>query len=63
MPFDYKKEFKAFYAPKSCPEIISIPVMNFLAVRGSGDPNETDGAYQQAIGLLYGVAFTIKMSK
>ncbi len=63
MPFDYKKEFKAFYAPKTCPEIIRIPAINFVAVNGSGDPNEAEGAYQQAIRLLYGVSFTIKMSK
>lgn len=63
MPFDYKKEFKAFYAPKACPEFIRIPAINFVAVNGSGDPNEAEGAYQQAIRLLYGVSFTIKMSK
>ena len=63
MPFDYKKEFKVFYAPKACPEIIRIPAINFVAVNGSGDPNEAEGAYQQAIRLLYGVSFTIKMSK
>ena len=63
MAFDYKKEYKAFYLPKNKPEIIEIPPMNFIAVRGEGDPNVVDGAYKQAIGLLYGIAFTIKMSK
>ena len=37
--------------------------MNFIAVRGMGNPNEEGGAYKEAIGLLYGIAFTIKMSK
>ena len=37
--------------------------MNYIAVRGHGDPNAEDGEYKQAIGLLYGIAFTIKMSK
>ena len=63
MPFDYKKEYKEFYLPKDEPEIRDIPAMNFIAVRGEGDPNREDGAYKAAIGLLYGIAFTIKMSK
>lgn len=63
MAFDYKKEYKEFYMPKAKPEIVTIPKMNFLAVRGSGDPNEEGGEYKASIGLLYGIAFTIKMSK
>lgn len=63
MPFDYKKEYKEFYLPPKTPGIVTIPAMNFLAVRGQGDPNEEGGAYKQAIGMLYAVAFTIKMSK
>ena len=63
MAFDYKKEYKEFYLPPKTPGIITVPAMNFLAVRGQGDPNEEDGAYKQALELLYTVAFTIKMSK
>jgi hypothetical protein len=63
MTFDFKKEYKEFYMPKSTPSIVNVPKMNFAAVRGSGDPNEEEGDYKQAIGLLYGIAFTIKMSK
>ena len=63
MAFDYKKEYKEFYLPKNKPEIITIPSMNFIAVRGKGDPNEEGGAYKQSINLLYGIAYTIKMSK
>ncbi len=63
MAFDYKKEYKEYYMPKAQPEIVSIPEMNFLAVRGRGDPNEEGGAYQKSIELLYGIAYTIKMSK
>lgn len=63
MAFDYKKEYKEFYLPKAVPGIVTVPKMNFLAVRGSGDPNAEGGAYKEAIGLLYGIAFTIKMSK
>lgn len=62
MPFDFKKEFKEYYLPKNKPEIVTIPPMNYIAVRGKGDPNEEDGAYQQAIGVLYAVAYTLKMS-
>ena len=63
MAFDFKKEYKEFYLPKDTPTIVTVPPMNYLAVRGEGDPNEEGGAYQQAIGLLYAVAYTIKMSK
>lgn len=63
MAFDYKKEYREFYLPKAKPEIVNVPKMNFLAVRGSGDPNTEGGAYKEAIGLLYGIAFTVKMSK
>ena len=63
MAFDYKKEYKEFYLPKAQPQIVAVPPMNYIAVRGQGDPNEEGGAYKAAIGLLYGVAFTIKMSK
>ena len=63
MPFDYKKEYKEFYMPKNNPEIVNIPEMKFIAVRGKGDPNEEGGEYKAAISLLYGIAFTIKMSK
>ena len=63
MAFDYKKEYKEFYMPKGKPSIVTVPKMNYIAVRGQGDPNAEDGAYKEAIGLLYGIAFTIKMSK
>lgn len=62
MAFDYKKEYKEFYLPPKTPGIIEIPEMNYVAVRGHGDPNEPEGEYKAAIGLLYGIAFTIKMS-
>ena len=60
--FDYKKEYKEFYPPPKKPELIDIPEMHFAAVRGKGDPNSADGEYQHAMQLLYGIAFTIKMS-
>ncbi|MBQ6564802.1 MAG: GyrI-like domain-containing protein [Clostridia bacterium] len=63
MAFDFKKEYKEFYMPKNKPGILTIPPMNYLAVSGQGDPNAEDSEYKQSIGLLYGVAFTIKMSK
>ena len=62
MAFDYKKEYKEFYMPKNKPGIVDVPTMNYIAVRGKGDPNAEDGEYKAAIGLLYGIAFTIKMS-
>lgn len=63
MAFDYKKEYKEFYMPKNKPGIVEVPAMNYIAVRGSGNPNVEGGAYKESIGLLYGIAFTIKMSK
>ena len=62
MAFDFKKEYKEFYMPKNQPEIVSVPRANYIAVRGKGDPNEAGGAYQQAIGILYAIAYTLKMS-
>ena len=62
MPFDYKKEYKDFYLPPKKPGIVIVPAMNFVAVRGKGDPNDPEGEYKTAMGLLYGIAFTIKMS-
>ncbi|MCR5204714.1 MAG: GyrI-like domain-containing protein [Lachnospiraceae bacterium] len=63
MAFDFKKEYKDFYMQKDKPAIITVPKMNYIAVRGKGDPNDETGDYNAAIGLLYGIAFTIKMSK
>lgn len=63
MAFDYKKEYKEFYLPKDRPAIVDVPEMNYIAVRGRGDPNVEGGEYKESIGLLYGIAFTIKMSK
>ena len=63
MAFDFKKEYKEFYMPKNKPSILTVPPMNYIAVRGHGDPNQEGGEYKLAIGLLYGIAFTIKMSK
>ena len=63
MAFDYKKEYKEFYMPKNKPSIVEVPTMNYIAVRGKGNPNEEGSEYKQSIGLLYGIAFTVKMSK
>ena len=62
MAFDFKKEYKEFYMPKNKPEIVKIPPMNYVAVRGKGNPNVEGGDYQQAISILYAVAYTLKMS-
>lgn len=63
MAFDFKKEYKELYAAKKGPGIIEVPPITYVAVRGSGDPNEESGAYQQAIAVLYAISYTIKMSK
>lgn len=62
MPFDFKKEYKEFYLPKNKPQIVNVPKANYIAIRGQGNPNEEGGAYKQAIGILYAVAYTLKMS-
>ncbi len=63
MAFDFKKEYRAFYLPGNKPEIVTVPPASFIAVRGSGDPNEEGGAYQKAVGILYAVAYTLRMSR
>ena len=63
MAFDFKKEYKEFYLPKNTPQIVTVPPMQYVAVRGMGDPNEEGGAYKAAIAVLYAVSYTIKMSK
>ena len=62
MPFDFKKEYKEFYLPKNKPQIVNVPKANYIAIRGQGNPNEEGGAYQKAIGILYALAYTLKMS-
>lgn len=62
MAFDYKKEYKEFYLPKTVPTVVDVPSMNYIAISGSGNPNEEDGEYQRALGILYPVAYTLKMS-
>ncbi len=63
MAFDFKKEYREFYLPKNKPQIVTLPPMNYIAVAGKGDPNEEGGAYKASIGVLYAIAYTIKMSK
>ena len=63
MAFDYKKEYKALYQPPCTPHLITVPSMTFAAVRGQGDPNDPAGEYKAAVELLYGLLYTIKMSK
>lgn len=62
MAFDYKKEYKEFYMPKKTPAIIKIPKMNYIAVRGKGNPNDERGEYKKSIEILYAIAYTLKMS-
>lgn len=63
MAFDYKKEYKEFYLPSGKPEIVTLPPMNYIAFRGKGNPNDEEGEYKEGIALLYGIAYTLKMSK
>ena len=60
---DYKKEYKDLYLPKTKPMLIDVPNMKFIMVRGKGNPNSEKGEYQEAMSILYGLSFTIKMSK
>ena len=62
MAFDFRKEYREFYLPKDRPEIVAVPAVHYMAVRGQGDPNQPEGAYRQAIQMLYTVAYTLKMS-
>lgn len=62
MAFDFKKANKELYMPGNAPHLVQVPPANYIAVRGKGDPNEEGGAYQQAISVLYAIAYTLKMS-
>lgn len=62
MPFDFKKEYKELYLPSNKPEIVNVPKINYIAIRGKGNPNDVDGDYQKAIGVLYSIAYALKMS-
>lgn len=62
MAFDYKKEYKEFYLPKNKPQIIELPKMNYIAIKGKGNPNDENGEYQKALQILYPIAYTLKMS-
>ena len=60
---DYKKEYKDLYQPKTTPAIVEVEDMQFVAIEGRGNPNDENGEYQRAIEVLYGIQYTIKMSK
>ena len=60
---DYKKAYKDLYLPKTTPSIIQVPSMNFVMIQGNGNPNEEGGEYAKALKVLYGISYTIKMSK
>ncbi len=62
MAYDFKKEQKEIYQPKAKPSIVTIPKMNYLAIRGKGNPNQEGGEYQQAIQTLFPVAYALRMS-
>lgn len=61
-PFDYKKEYKDLYMPKNSPMLIDVPAMNYIMIDGKGDPNNNK-EFEHAVEVLYGLSFTIKMSK
>lgn len=62
MAFDFKKEYKELYNPKNKPEILIVPKMNYIAIRGKGNPNDENSEYKNAISILYAIAYTLKMS-
>ena len=63
MAYDFKKEQKELYLPLRKPVIVTVPPMAYMAVRGEGDPNAEDGQYKASLEMLYGIAYTLKMSK
>jgi hypothetical protein len=59
--FDYKTAYKHLYLPSAKEaSIVDVPPMKFAMVDGKGDPN-TFEQFQDAVGALYGVTYTIKM--
>ena len=62
LKFDFKKEYKSIYLQKTAPVLVDVPPMTYLCVDGKGDPN-TSREYKDALAVLYGLSYTIKMSK
>ena len=63
MTFDYKKEYKEFYMPKGTPSIVRVPKMNYIAVRGSGNPNDADGEYKPFMCMIISIRMCVILIK
>lgn len=59
---DYKKKFKDLYLPKTKPMKVEVPKIQFIMIDGKGNPNQEDSEYSKAVGILYALSYTIKMS-
>jgi len=61
-PWDLVKQLRPLYAPSAKhPSIVEVPELAFLMIDGRGDPNGSE-AYQDALGALYGIAYTLKFA-
>ncbi len=58
---DLYREFKSEYVAKKTPALVKISPAWYLAFEGRGEPGGE--LFQQAFEALYGVAFTIKMTR
>lgn len=57
---DLPEELRPLYFPSAKePVFVDVPAMQFAMIDGTGNPNE---AFQEAIGALYGVAYTVKFA-
>jgi hypothetical protein len=59
MKYEWKKEEKQIYLPKSKPGLIEVPSMKFFMINGKGNPN--DAAFAEVIGVLYSLSYAVKM--
>lgn len=59
---DFKKSFKALYAPTAKDfAIVEVPRMQFIKVDGKGDPNKA-AEYQTGLSWIYSVSYALKFA-
>lgn len=59
MKFEWKKQERNLYLPKKKPELVTVPKQKFFMISGKGNPNSEE--FSEKIGILYSLAYAIRM--